>query len=181
MSVNTNECCSHTWVTKVFWIISGALSMFFTNSMFLDVAKICAGSINVSIVEGIPTIRDPILCKLLESAICRKYKKLFLLWDFEVLLKRSFQQLLREVSSIGDLNNTLNGPLRSTFMIVWACPKLHPDTLLSVESPLIRTDGDAEFNCAGVKPTTWFPKLLIALASMVLMFPARAVDIWRRV
>lgn len=62
-------------------------------------------------------------------------------------------------------------------MIAWACPKLHPDTLLSVESPLIRADGGAEFSCAVVKPTTSFPKLLIALASMVLMFPARAVDI----
>jgi len=62
-------------------------------------------------------------------------------------------------------------------MIAWACPKLHPDTLLSVESPLRRTDGGAKFNCTVVKPTTSFPKLLIALASMILKFPARAVDI----
>lgn len=62
-------------------------------------------------------------------------------------------------------------------MIAWACPKLHPDTLLSVESPPIRTDGDTEVSCAVVKPTTAFPKVLKALASMVLMFPARAVDI----
>lgn len=62
-------------------------------------------------------------------------------------------------------------------MTALACPRLHPDTALSVESPLKRTDADAEVICVVVKPTTLFPKLVIASAFMTLMFPARAVDI----
>jgi len=62
--------------------------MFFTNSLFFNVVRISCGRINVSCFEGIPPIRDPILSKLLELSNCRKYKKSFLLLDFEVLLKR---------------------------------------------------------------------------------------------
>lgn len=85
------------------------------------------------------------------------------------------------MSSIGDLNFTLKSPLRRTPTIALACPRDHPDVLLSVERLLIRTDGSAKFICVVVRPTIWLPKLVIVPASMVLMFPVRAVDIWRRV
>ncbi len=79
--------------------------------------------------------------------------------------------------SFGDLNLTLKSPLRSTPMIALTCPKDHPDVLLSVERLLKRIDGRAKFICVIVRPTIWLPKLIIVLASMVLKFPVRAVDI----
>lgn len=83
------------------------------------------------------------------------------------------------MSSTGELNFTLKFSLRSTSTIALACPSDHPDILPSVETLLTKTPGGAEFICVVVRPTIWLPKVVIVLASMVLMCPVRAVDIWR--